>query len=146
MTKIYVAGASAEVDRAILVCTALRAAGHEIAYDWPMKVKQHGPMTRDAAMMTQIGREELAAVLSADVFWLLTPTSNSTGSWVELGVALASGALVVSSGGGEFRNPFQHLALHHPEDAEVLSILSKPELLWRMVQQGKARTNERPSG
>ena len=100
--RIYVAGASVEVDRIEQYIAQIRAAGHEITFDWCAQLrrdpKPDAAERRRLALACQIG------VRAADAVWFVgpAPTSRSTGSWVELGIALDGCVpLIVSGAVGE---------------------------------------------
>ena len=89
--RIYVAGASSNIDQIEHYIKKLQDAGWTISFDWTAPVRQVGDASpddpkirRDAALA------DLQGVGTADVVWLLQPdaTSTSTGAWVELGAAL----------------------------------------------------------
>jgi hypothetical protein len=94
--KIYVAGASAQIELIEIFIAKLKEAGWEITFDWTVKVREVGnaspddpDVRRDAALA------DLDGVRRAKVLWLVQPdaTSTSTGAWVELGSALERRAL-----------------------------------------------------
>jgi hypothetical protein len=92
---IYVAGASAEVERAERWRDALLATGRfTLTHDWMAQVRaarEEGHATdRTLAEGDRVhhARADWGAVLTAHVVWLLLPEKPSTGCWVELGMAL----------------------------------------------------------
>lgn len=92
--KIYVAGASAELERAESAIASLRAAGHEITHDWPAVIRrvriEGGQKDSDLTDEERHGHahDDLLAVERADVLWLLVPDAPTSGAWVELGFAI----------------------------------------------------------
>lgn len=98
--KIYVAGASKELDRARRVMARLRESGHEITEDWTVPVAEKGamPATKDARMAA--ADADIAGVYLADLFILLHPAPgvSTTGAWFELGLwyGLREGFTIVS--------------------------------------------------
>lgn len=108
--RIYLAGASKELELCEHWRDELRRAGFEITRDWmaicrepryagvpPEEIPRHD--------RRQLAENDLAAVRAADAFWLVVPPpgSLSVGMWVELGFALrgrpyASPARIVISG------------------------------------------------
>jgi len=90
--KVYVAGASAEVERAERVIRALRERGVEVPFDWTGEVRK----TRAAGLSdVDLGRErcrefctaDLAGVRRSDVLLLLSPQKPTVMAWVEFGCA-----------------------------------------------------------
>lgn len=105
--RIYIAGASAELDRAESAIAAVRALGHTVVHDWPAVIRKvrheqgrsDGDLTRAEA--SDHADEDLAAVRGCDLFWLLVPIAPSSGCWVELGFAFgieAGADMVIVSG------------------------------------------------
>jgi hypothetical protein len=93
MTKrIYVAGASAQIELIERYLSCLRAAGWTITVDWCAAVRRAGNVASpdDPAVRRAAATEDLKGVATADVIWLVQPegSSTSTGAWVELGYAL----------------------------------------------------------
>ncbi len=103
MTTVYVAGASAEVERAERVMGWLRDAGLTIALDWTIPVRALGGQ---GASLTEAERRahaeaDLEAVQDSDVLLALIPPRgvHTQGMWAELGVAWAAGIYTVASMG-----------------------------------------------
>lgn len=93
---LYIAGASAELERAQHWIAACRKIGIHITYDWTKDVQQQGP---SAAALSKYDRRRAAyldrrAINKADCVWLLAPPFdvNSTGCWWELSWAQAMAA------------------------------------------------------
>lgn len=99
--RIYVAGSSAQLERARAAMDALKERGYLVAHDWVTEVEKVGsanppdaPMAKQAAW----AREDLQGVLFADYLWLLMPAEEGWGAAVELGYALANSVPVIISG------------------------------------------------
>lgn len=110
--RIYLAGASAEVELCERYRDRLRAAGVEVAHDWMSGVRANH-RRHDRALpdkeRRRIAARNANAVASADVFWILVPQTPTIGAWVELGIAFGSArpAIIVS---GPWRSIFADLA------------------------------------
>jgi hypothetical protein len=91
--RIYVAGASAQIELIECMLAKLIEAGWVITCDWCAAVRAAGNVASpdDPQVRREAALADLEGVATADVFWLVQPdsTSTSTGSWVELGFALA---------------------------------------------------------
>lgn len=119
--RIYLAGASAELETCEYWMAKLRFQGHTITHDWTRSVRASRYMKiSDAALRREVKADravdDLAGVRDADVFWLLAPSGPSTGAWVELGNALAArdrAPLRVVVSGPHERCIFAALANHH---------------------------------
>lgn len=114
MRSVYVAGASAEVDRIAGYMRELRLAGLQITHDWTIAVdeqRRRGSTDRNlsAPARALAGAWDLEGVTRADVLWLVVPEVPSSGCWVELGAALVSGRMVIVSGDHQ-RTIFSELA------------------------------------
>jgi len=100
--RVYLAGASAEVDVCEWYRDRLLASGVEIVHNWMASVRAN-PERRDNEVPRR-DRKRIAAtcanhVASADVFWLLVPREPTIGAWVELGIAFGSARpAIVASG------------------------------------------------
>ena len=104
--RIYIAGASAEWDRAQSRMDWARENGFTIAYDWVadvIKYRVEGGQS-DADLTKEdrrrLATNDMAAVIGCDAFWLLVPNEGAltVGAWVELGVALGAYRPVIVSG------------------------------------------------
>lgn len=98
--KVYVAGASAELDRVRGVMDFIREQPRlELARDWVADVEREriegGRTDSDLAPDERklFAGADLGAVAESDIFWLLSPMKGTytTGAWVELGAALVTG-------------------------------------------------------
>jgi hypothetical protein len=91
--RIYVAGASAQIELIENYLDALRLAGWSITVDWCAAVRAAGNVAspEDPAVRKGAALADLEGVATADVLWLVQPegSSTSTGAWVELGFGLA---------------------------------------------------------
>lgn len=88
---VYVAGASAEVQRCERFMRAVRGIGCEVAHDWTAEVL--GEDRPDHAIPDVEARQyvstDLLGVARSDVLVVLVPYDYTTvGAWVELGYAL----------------------------------------------------------
>ena len=96
---IYLAGASADIDRVETLRDELIAAGHSISHDWTADVRALGNANHG---LTREQREHaadscLAGVRACSVFVLLMPpnTIGTIGAWVEYGFALGERKRVI---------------------------------------------------
>lgn len=85
-TRIYVAGASAELERARAAMARVVEVGHAITHDWTRAMDDAGP----EHLLSNEAKEvhafiDLEAVNRADVLWFLLPTIPSAGAWFEFG-------------------------------------------------------------
>lgn len=99
--KVYIAGSSQERSVVAKCIARLRAAGVEITLDWPAVIESHGGMANIGLTETQRLRaadDDIRAVMACDIFWLICPTTKTSGCWFEFGVAVMSGKLCVTSG------------------------------------------------
>ena len=89
--KIYIAGASAEIDVIEKFMGRLRAVGHEITHDWTKDVRAAGSASpNDSFIRLSAAEKDRHGVIVSQVTWIVQPSdaSSSTGAWVELGIAL----------------------------------------------------------
>lgn len=126
--KVYVAGSSAEPERAVRWSTALREAGITVVLTWPETVAQVG-----SANPTGVGAEQRRAwayqdlvveLGEADWLWFLVPppTAPTRGAWVELGYAFAERRHIICSG-ATAQSVFCALGLERTTDAEAFDVL-----------------------
>lgn len=125
--KFYVAGSSKEIERAERIMAALRAAGHEITEDWCAQMRAEGTDDRLLSRHQRAMYDSLDArgVIECDWFWLLVPETESSGAWVELGIAIGNlNASMVS--GNLRRSIFLALAneLFSSDDAALAWVLA----------------------
>lgn len=93
MKKVYVAGSSAELDRARTWRDRLVSAGVEVVSTWietVIAVGDANPREATTNARRVWSEDDLAQVSIADVFWLLAPEQPTRGAWVELGFAHAT--------------------------------------------------------
>lgn len=122
--KVYVAGASKEIERAEKWIAKLRELGVEVTCDWPQAMRTHGPdhgLTLD--QREAFARADYAGIKAASVVWVLRPTEEnpSTGAWVEMGCAFALNKTVLISGAGAFCI-FDALATRFETDEDVYKL------------------------
>lgn len=100
--RVYVAGSSAELDRARRVMDALRLEGVEVVSTWLASIEAAGAANEGLAADARQHAAEtcLQEVASADVLLLLVPEGPSgIGCGVELGYAMAwRGKTIVAAG------------------------------------------------
>lgn len=141
--RIYVAGASSEIERAEQRMAALRAVSIEVTSTWPEVIRKVGapnPMgaTRDERMLWSMA--DLDQVSEADVFWFLLPEGKPTaGAYTEFGYALMLGGMARAAraagviGAPEFwilvsgteTSIFTALADHYATDSEALDAIQR---------------------
>jgi hypothetical protein len=94
--KIYVAGASSEIERAEKWMAALREAGVEVTSSWPEIIREVGaanPMEASREDRLLWSAQDLAEVSNSNVFWFLLPEGKPTaGAYTEFGYAVFMGA------------------------------------------------------
>ena len=123
--RVYVAGSSAETERAVRCMNWLRDHGIVVTSSWPEVIATVGianPRNAprdDRATWTQT---DLAEVQTADVLWLLAPNTPTRGAWIEYGFALAVGRMVVASGDTK-QTIFTAIGDEYGTDAEALEAL-----------------------
>lgn len=107
---VYVAGASAEVERAEAIIRELRSRGFTITHDWTHSVRKNRALGyRESALSAEtraeLVAEDLAGVRRADVFLFLAPAEDvvTRGAWVELGCASNLGNIVIFVSGANAR-------------------------------------------
>jgi hypothetical protein len=91
--KIYMAGASKEVDQCAAAIAALREMGYEVDLDWTKSVIEYRAKGVSDVHLSEderikFAQEDIDAAVDADIFWLRTPQNASLGAWVELGAAI----------------------------------------------------------
>jgi hypothetical protein len=99
--KIYLAGASKELDTCKHYIERLKLLGHTITHDWTKEVEANGDANpKDVALgdMIKWSHDDLSGVKKSDIVWLLIPENNSAGCWIEYGFALGIHKRVVISG------------------------------------------------
>jgi hypothetical protein len=89
--NIYVAGASAQIEKIETLMDKLQVSGWTITFDWTVPVREVGNASPDdPEIRRSAALADLQGVADANVVWLVQPdaTSTSTGAWVELGAAI----------------------------------------------------------
>lgn len=129
--RVYVAGASAELERARSAMRDLRGYGCEITFDWTQAVEKFGSLgaVLSEEEKAQCARNDLDGVRAAEVVLFLTPEDKALtlGMWVELGAALALGKTLVLTGPSRNATIFCNLSPHRfvTDRAGVLWVMSK---------------------
>lgn len=102
MTRVYVAGASSELERAERAMSLVRAMpGKKLVHDWVSIIRHHGasiPPDWTSEQKRAEAQRCLEAVRTANLVWLLVPDVPSQGCWVEWGAAYAWAKYLVASG------------------------------------------------
>ena len=92
--RIYVAGASADIDIIETWMRRLEEADFDITFDWTKQVRTVGAANpRDASYEDRLQwvTPNRNGVLQAEFFWLLMPVNSpSIGCWIEYGMATKS--------------------------------------------------------
>jgi nucleoside 2-deoxyribosyltransferase len=119
--KVYIATRLERIAEQQLVVGWLRAAGHEITYDWGA----HGPaLGKGLGYVAEVARAELNGVLSADIVFALLP--GGRGTHFEIGVAVGVGVPVVlwreTSDDGLFEADKRTCAFYHLEAPTVMRV------------------------
>ncbi len=124
--RIYVAAKSSpeELERAVRVMRALRAAGHEVTYDWTRDVLTDRVAPFDLAARKRAAWSDLMGVASADVVIILWHP-ELRGALVELGAALAGGVadIVVLGAKDEGAPNIFYTLVRHEAEAPFLASL-----------------------
>jgi hypothetical protein len=100
--RVYLAGASSEIDLCESFIRKLQTAGLEITFDWTAVIRATagGANPRDATENERHAWtvQDISGVRRSHVFWLLVPEKHSIGCWAELGVAYEARRRIVISG------------------------------------------------
>lgn len=125
--RIYVAGASAEVDIVAAYIAQLRAHGAHITHDWTTSVLAAREAKRSDRDLSEKDRalhacDDVDGVRRAGSFWLLVPdvATAGCGCWIELGYALANRSRVVVS--GDWRRSIFTALAHHRFDSHAAAL------------------------
>lgn len=124
--KVYLSGSSAppEIDRVALWHNRLTKAGIHVVSTWPAVIAASGSVgnPRDAScdQRRDWSQVDLAEVRSADVLWFLVPepSTPTRGAWLEMGVAIERGTVLISSGDTK-QSIFTALGDEYGTDAEA---------------------------
>jgi hypothetical protein len=138
--KIYVAAASAEIERAERMIAILRELGHEITVDWPAAMRALGMRALGKAnagltpeQRTFHAAEDYRGVATAQRVVILVPKAPAAtqGAWWEGGIADALEIPIIASGRFEDRqrNIFLARAIEVDTDDEVFALLRENDLL-----------------
>ena len=121
MTRLYIAGSGADLDRAARWIGLARAAGFEVENDWPAAIRRVGERHPGGDPGLVAFNACYGPVRRADAFWLLSPPSDrpTVGAWVELGLAVEECGEIVISGPTAFDNIFHRLGHHVQKSDEV---------------------------
>lgn len=126
--KIYLAGASAEADRAERVSAALLAMGHKITSTWWEVIKAAGeanPANATRAQYLAWVERDLLELHHADALVLLLPALDvhTVGAWIELGFAVRAHHTIIMS--GPHRPIFTPALAHYtvPTDEDLFMML-----------------------
>lgn len=122
--KIYVAGASSEVGRAVAFIARVRALGIEVTHDWTVEVLKD----RYSKNRVEDALTDLRGVASADllVFLAPEPPSGTTGGGFEAGAAYVWGKPIFASGSAKAHeaNLFGALVQEFDGDEVLLEYLA----------------------
>ncbi len=127
--KVYIAGASKEIERAERWKQWLESKDIEVTSTWIDNIRKVGKANPVDATIEQYKQwainQCLHEVEQAGVFWLLLPECDTVGAWIELGRAFTLGRLIVMS--GRHRPIFTPaLAQHHSmSDGSIAAYLGK---------------------
>lgn len=143
--RIYVAGSSREIERAVSVIAGLRAAGHEITHDWTVectaaRLAGYSDATYPPEMRRATAMADYCGVANAEVAVFLIPPADkpSRGMWVELGIALghepAPLIIVVGDGGQSIFCELADVCLSFDED--VVGLLEGAVYVNRVLVRG----------
>lgn len=127
--RIYVAGASAELYRAVAFIRAARNLGYEITEDWPQVILDIGKANVGLTPEQRLAAADadLKGVLRAHLVVLLVPAHPSVtqGAWWEGGVAQAVGIPILAVGAAHDRerNIFLAKTCEIDTDDEALDLL-----------------------
>ncbi len=126
--RVFVAGASAEAERVRAAMDRVEVEGWTLALDWLAAIEKEGTANdMPRAKRATYALIDWDAVRGADVLWLLAPHRPSTGAWVELGLALAHGVRVVTSGPASERCIYAACGAEVLEDRDAIDVLRRLE-------------------
>jgi len=124
--SVYVAGSSAEIDRARAATERLRAAGLVVVSTWPDVVAAVGdanPPDASRKDRAEWARTDLDEVTVADIVLLLCPhESAGRGAYLEAGYALRQGKPVYAAGRTE-QSVFCALMSEHVLDEDAIDAI-----------------------
>lgn len=111
---VYVAAPFGAKERVRALYSALRRAGHMVAFDWTRCDDQEVPEEERKAYLSECATIDLAAAAGAQVTVVLADAGATRGAWVELGAALANGRTVILVGCDDAM-----IFAHHPNVVRV---------------------------
>lgn len=127
--KVYIAGASKEIERAERWARRLTEADIQVTSTWMANIRKVGQANPADATIEQYKQwainQCLGEVNHSDVLWLLLPEAETIGAYVELGFGFARDKLIVASGK---HRPIFTPALakcHSLYDAEIAAYLTR---------------------
>jgi hypothetical protein len=132
--KVYVAGASSEIERAEVMIKRLRDAGIGITCTWPEVIRKVGaanPAEAGHSTRRMWASQDLFEVEQANVLLFLLPGAghNTIGAWTELGCSYALAKKIVMA--GKHPSIFTGLAdeIHETDEQayQALCVLSQLE-------------------
>jgi hypothetical protein len=120
--NVYVAaGSKHDAARAARVIERLRAAGVHVTYDWTPAILLGARDLRDPA----VALAEVEAVRAAEVVLFLVPLDGSSGGGFEVGLAYATGRIIICAGPHVARFHFGCLLLEIDTDDEAVAMISR---------------------
>lgn len=124
--RVYIAGSSDELVRALYWSDRLRAAGVDVVSTWPGVIAAVGAANpRDAtrAQRRSLSGGCLQELATADVLWMLAPAvGHGRGAYAELGAAHALGKRLVASG-DTLQSVFAAQAIEYASDEDAFAAL-----------------------
>jgi hypothetical protein len=136
--KIYIAGASSEIETAMHWIAECKKIGIEITHDWTFdvlasKLPANSEKYSLPEKLRQCAQSDYDGVIHADVFWALSTEGLSRGLHTEAGVALKRGGnITVVSGPDWQRNIFFYLFKYQCSSHEVAF-----DMIKRMHEKGR---------
>lgn len=125
--RVYVAGASAEIDRAEHVAQRLREVGVEVASTWMAVVREAGDGNPRDATKEQRAKwawSDLREVSASEVLLVLIPSGPASfGSGVEFGFAFRSAYARIVFSGDTKRSIFCALGEEYDSDDEAIAAI-----------------------
>lgn len=134
ITKVYVAGASAQIERAKAAIAALEAESIVVTSSWPKVITNVGapnPAGATDEQYTEWALRDLGEVDEAEYLLLLIPPKGieTVGAYVELGYTFKAGKPIVTAG--------QHRPIFTPALSMVHFAEDRDALTW-IINQHKA--------
>jgi hypothetical protein len=101
--RVYVGGASSEIDRVEAFIKRVRAAGHHITFDWARDIRDSGKPANVGMTHTQrfnAWNACMVGVERADAVIILAPRNGRTtkGAWGEMAIYIAQGGVPIYVG------------------------------------------------